>query len=201
MTAGNPTLIVIGAVLIVALIAAVGAWAYAQGRKRSQRLQQHYGPEYGHTVERLGNQSKAEADLLAREKRVQRLNIIPLSAADAARFGQAWTSLQGRFVDNPKGVVIEADRLVSEVMAKRNYPVGDFESRAADVSVDHPAVVANYRAARAIAVRDKAAEATTEDLRKAVVHYRALFAELLEVNAVEQRTAFAKKNPQLSVQS
>jgi hypothetical protein len=201
MTAGNPTLIVIGAVLIVALIAAVGAWAYAQGRKRSQRLQQHYGPEYGRTVERLGNQSKAEADLLAREKRVQRLNIIPLSAADAARFGQAWTSLQGRFVDNPKGVVIEADRLVSEVMAKRNYPVGDFESRAADVSVDHPAVVANYRAARAIAVRDKAAEATTEDLRKAVVHYRALFAELLEVNAVEQRTAFAKKNPQLSVQS
>jgi hypothetical protein len=201
MTASNPTLIVIGAVLIVALIAAVGAWAYAQGRKRSQRLQQHYGPEYGRTVERLGNQSKAEADLLAREKRVQRLNIIPLSAADAARFGQAWTSLQGRFVDNPKGVVIEADRLVSEVMAKRNYPVGDFESRAADVSVDHPAVVANYRAARAIAVRDKAAEATTEDLRKAVVHYRALFAELLEVNAVEQRTAFAKKNPQLSVQS
>ncbi len=201
MTAGNPTLIVIVAVLIVALIAAVGAWAYAQGRKRSQRLQQHYGPEYGRTVERLGNQSKAEADLLAREKRVQRLNIIPLSAADAARFGQAWTSLQGRFVDNPKGVVIEADRLVSEVMAKRNYPVGDFESRAADVSVDHPAVVANYRAARAIAVRDKAAEATTEDLRKAVVHYRALFAELLEVNAVEQRTAFAKKNPQLSVQS
>jgi hypothetical protein len=201
MIATNPSLIVIGAVLIVALIAAVGAWAYAQGRKRSQRLQQHYGPEYGRTVERLGNQDKAEADLVAREKRVQRLNIIPLSGADAARFGQAWTSLQGRFVDNPKGVVIEADRLVSEVMAKRNYPVGDFESRAADVSVDHPAVVANYRAARAIALRDKAGEASTEDLRKAVVHYRALFAELLEVNAVEQRTAFAKKNPQLSVQS
>jgi hypothetical protein len=152
-------------------------------------------------VERLGNQSKAEADLLAREKRVHHLNIIPLSGADAARFGQAWTSLQGRFVDNPKGVVIEADRLVSEVMAKRNYPVGDFESRAADISVDHPAVVENYRAARAIAVRDKGGEATTEDLRKAVVHYRALFADLLEVNAVEQRTALAKKNPQLSVQS
>jgi len=200
MTSANPNWVVIGIIVLVALVA-IGAFVYIQRRNRSQRLKQHYGSEYAHTVDRLGNQSKAEADLLAREKRVERLNILPLSAADAARFTQEWTTLQGRFVDNPKGVVIEADRLVGEVMAKRNYPVGDFESRAADISVDHPTVVANYRAARAIAVQDKAGSASTEDLRKAVVHYRALFADLLEVNKVEQKPVPPPKVRQVSVQS
>jgi hypothetical protein len=100
---------------------------------------------------------------------------------EAARFSQAWKVLQRRFVDNPKGVVVLADQLVRELMLKRGYPMGDSERRAADISVDHPAVVDNYRAAQAIALRDARGEANTEDLRKAVVHYRALFNELLEV--------------------
>jgi hypothetical protein len=104
-----------------------------------------------------------------------------LTPSEADRFSQTWKDLQGRFVDNPKGAVVQADELVRELMLKRGYPMGDFEHRAADISVDHPAVVANYRAAQAIAVRDKRGEANTEELRKAVVHYRALFDEMLEV--------------------
>ena len=122
----------------------------------------------------------------AREKRVADLNIIPLAPADAARFTQAWNALQSRFIDNPKGVVVEADHLVRELLLKRGYPMGDFERRAADMSVDHPAIVENYRAAQAIAVRDERGDADTEELRKAVVHYRTLFDELLEVRAVKE---------------
>ena len=109
------------------------------------------------------------------------MTIAPLSPADALRFSQAWNALQGRFIDNPKGVVVQADQLVRELMEKRGYPMGDFERRAADISVDHPDVVANYRAAQVIAARDASGEADTEELRKAVVHYRTLFDELLGV--------------------
>ena len=178
----NPTLIyILAAMLIVAVIAAV-AWSHRQKKRRhTQRLQQRFGPEYARTVEQLGDRNKAEAELEAREKRVGEFNITPLTPADAARFGQAWNSLQSRFVDDPKAAVVQADQLVYELMAKRGYPMGDFERRAADISVVHPGVVANYRAARAIALRDERGEASTEELRKAVVHYRALFQELLEV--------------------
>ena len=106
---------------------------------------------------------------------------MPLAPSDAARFSQAWANLQGSFVDNPKEVVAQADQLVRELMVQRGYPMADFEHRAADISVDHPAVVENYRAAQVIAARDTRGEATTEDLRNAVVHYRVLFNELLEV--------------------
>lgn len=201
MNTTNPSWIIIGAILIALMLVAVAAWVYMQRRKQSQRLQSHYGPEYGRTVEQLGNQAKAEAALVAREKRLEGLTIVPLTAADAAKFGQSWNGLQGRFVDNPKGAVIEADRLVSEVMAKRGYPMGDFERRAADISVDHPAVVSNYRAASAIALRGENGAATTEDLRKAVVHYRALFDELLEVGEPKGDAVLSKQNHQLSVQS
>ncbi len=159
------------------VVVAIAAAYYAKRRKESVRLQRQFGPEYGRTVERFGKRAKAEAELAAREKRVERLNITPLAPADATRFSQAWSTLQGRFVDNPKGVVVQADQLVYELMQKRGYPMGDFERRAADISVDHPGVVANYRAARAIALRDERGEADTEELRKAVVHYRALFDE------------------------
>ncbi|MEO8654705.1 MAG: hypothetical protein ABI409_11335, partial [Ramlibacter sp.] len=107
------------------------------------------------------------------------------------RFGQEWKALQGRFVDNPKGVLVDADRLVRELMLKRGYPMGDFERRAADISVDHPSVVDHYRAAQAIALRDRRGEADTEELRKAVVHYRALFDDLLEVGQPD-----ANRSPQ-----
>lgn len=178
--------LILAAILVVALIA-VAAWASAQRRRReSLRLQQRFGPEYVRLVNEVGR-SKAEAELAAREKRVQTLDIVPLSTADATKFRQAWTAIQARFVDDPQTSVVEADHLVYDLMAKRGYPMGDFERRAADISVDHPSVVSNYRAARAIALRDERSEATTEELRKAVVHYRALFQELLEVSDSDPR--------------
>jgi hypothetical protein len=168
------------AVVVVLVLIALAAWYFVQ-KRQSERLQQRFGPEYSRTVDALGSRTKAESELKAREERVGKLNIVPLSQADAARFTQAWANLQISFVDNPQGVVAQADQLVRELMAKRGYPVADFEHRAADISVDHPAVVENYRAAQIIAARDARGEATTEDLRNAVVHYRVLFNELLEV--------------------
>jgi hypothetical protein len=175
-----PTNTVIFAVLLIAVALAVIAWLVIQ-RQRSARLKRRFGPEYDLAVSTFGSRSKAEAELTAREKRVARLNIVPLTAADASRFSQAWSALQGRFIDNPKGVVAEADRLVRELMERRGYPMGEFERVAADISVDHPTVVTTYRAAQTIATRDARGEADTEELRKAVVYYRTLFDELLGV--------------------
>jgi hypothetical protein len=177
MNTVSPNFIVIAIILIAAAIAVV-AWLVAQ-RQRSVRLKRRFGPEYDLAVSEFHSRTKAEAELLKREKRVARLTIAPLSSADATRFSQAWNALQSRFIDNPKGVVGEADLLVRELMTKRGYPMGDFEHRAADISVDHPSVVSNYRAAQAIAARDANGEADTEELRRAVIHYRTLFDELL----------------------
>ena len=172
--------IILAGVVVVVLIALV-AWFIYKRKKQSHRLQERFGPEYGLSVDNLGSRAKGESELKAREKRVERLTIVPLAPSDAARFSETWKDLQGRFVDNPKSAVAQADQLVRELMLKRGYPMGDFERRAADISVDHPEVVAHYRAAQAIVVRDERGEADTEELRKAVVHYRALFDELLEV--------------------
>ena len=179
---------VIFAVLLVALALAVVAWLILQ-RQRSLGLKRRFGPEYDLAVSNLGSRSKAEAELSSREKRVAAMSIVPLTAADAVRFSQAWNALQGRFVDNPKGVVAEADYLVRELMERRGYPMGEFERLAADISVDHPTVVTTYRAAQTIATRDARGEADTEELRKAVVHYRTLFNELLEIAPNEASTA------------
>jgi hypothetical protein len=167
------------AAIVIALIA-IGGWMYAR-RSRSERLEKRFGPEYQRAVEATGSRSKAEAELASRERRVQKLEIVPLAPAEAARFDRDWKALQGRFVDSPKGVLAEADRLVRDLMAARGYPMADFDRRAADISVHHPTVVDHYRAAQAIAERDRQGQADTEELRKAVVHYRALFHELLEV--------------------
>ena len=180
---------------LIILLAAIVALFVSQRQKRSQRLQRRFGPEYGRAVGEMGSRTKAESELEAREKRVGGLTITPLSPGDAARFTQAWSAMQGRFIDNPKGVVSEADRLVRELMMKRGYPMGDFERRAADISVDHPAVVENYRAAQSIAVRDERGEADTEELRKAVVHYRTLFDELLQTGAVTEEVQPAPHIP------
>ncbi len=176
----TPSTTVIFAVVLIAIVVAVAGWLIVQ-RQRSLRLKRRFGPEYDLTVSEFPNRARGEAELLKREQRVARLTIVPLSPADAVRFSQAWNALQGRFIDNPKGVVVQADQLVRELMEKRGYPMGDFERRAADISVDHPDVVANYRAAQVIAARDASGEADTEELRKAVVHYRTLFDELLGV--------------------
>jgi hypothetical protein len=177
---------VVLAVILILIVLAAAAWMFTQRRRQSERLKERFGPEYERTVNKLGDRTKAEAELRERQKRVEGFTLAPLAPSEAAQFTQAWNTLQGRFVDNPKGVVVQADHLVYELMQKRGYPMGDFERRAADISVDHPSVVANYRAARAIALRDERGEADTEDLRNALVHYRALFEELLEVRQAKQ---------------
>ena len=180
------TLAIIIAVAVI-LVAAVGWLVYS--KQQSKRLEQRFGPEYDAAVKRLGSKSKAEAELKRREKRVSSFEIVPLAPAEVTRFAQAWARLQGSFVDDPKGVLLEADRLVRELLLKRGYPVADFELRAADISVDHPIVVNNYRAAQRIVSLDQRGEATTEDLRKAVVHFRALFDDLLGAKTAHDKVA------------
>jgi len=166
-------------VMILALVA-IGAFLHFR-RHETHTLEKHFGPEYGKAVEQFGSPAKAEAELKARQKRVEQLDIVPLSPQEAARFAEQWKSIQGRFVDDPKASLGNADDLVRELMQKRGYPIGDFDRRAADISVNHPAVVEHYRAAQDIAVRNRNGEVDTEGMRQAVIHYRALFAELLEV--------------------
>jgi len=182
--------VIVAAVLVFALLA-LWAWSLSKKKKQSARLRERFGSEYGRTVTELGGRTKAESQLKAREQRVEQFAITPLAPAEAARFTEAWNALQGHFVDNPKGVVVQADQLVRELMLKRGYPMGDFERRAADISVDHSAVVEHYRAAQVIAARDERGEANTEELRKAVVHYRALFDEMLEIREPKQLAVHA----------
>jgi FtsZ-interacting cell division protein ZipA len=191
-TIATQTWMMIAGVAVLVLIV-LGAWLIDKKKKQSRRLKERFGSEYGRSVDDLGSRAKAESELKAREKRVEQLNIIPLEPSEAGRFSQIWKDLQGRFVDNPKSAVVQADQLVRELMLKRGYPMGDFERRAADISVDHPEVVAHYRAAQAIATRSERGEADTEELRKAVVHYRALFEELLEVREARKAAMPAEK--------
>ena len=181
------------AVAIIVLLAVIGSVLLAR-RRRSDHLAQRFGPEYDRTVDRMGSRSQAEADLRAREQRVRKLEIVPLAPQEAQRFRMEWQGVQARFVDDPRRAVAEADLLVRDVMQHRGYPMGDFESRAADLSVDHPVVIENYRAAHAIALRERQGEADTEALRQALVHYRTLFAELLE-DAPQARRMPAEDRP------
>lgn len=165
-------------VVIVAVLLAVIGWLLID-RRRSDRLRTRFGPEYERTVDATGSRKAAEAELEARQRRVEALRIRPLPAGDRDRYAADWRRLQARFVDDPAGTITEADELIGEVMEGRGYPVDDFEQRVADVSVDHPAVVEHYRAAHAIAAGPQAATSDTEQLRQALVHYRALFDDLL----------------------
>jgi hypothetical protein len=174
----DPQLVWIVGAIVLAIVA-VGGWFYMR-RQRTEKLRERFGPEYDHTVKHTGSVAKAEAALDARAKRVESFHIRPLSSGDATRFSEAWRRVQAQFVDDPHGAIAEADRLVGELMQARGYPVGEFEQRVEDISVDHPNVVMNYRAARDIAADRKRGSASTEDLRQAMVHYRALFNDLLE---------------------
>jgi hypothetical protein len=168
-------------VIVVAVIAvAVAAFVIIRNRRSSESLRRRFGPEYERTVRETGDVRKAEATLQARAARVERLHIRPLTPEDTNRFSDEWRTVQAQFVDDPANAVTQADRLVGEVMTARGYPVADFERRVEDISVDHPNVVMNYRAARDIAEQHARHAASTEDLRQAMVHYRALFSELLE---------------------
>ena len=174
-------------ILIIVAVAAIafGLFMYIQ-KERTKRLRSKFGPEYDRVVDSYGDRSKAEEDLVHRQKRVEKLHLRDLTPADADRFADAWRAEQARFVDSPRDAIANADRLVIELMKTRGYPMGDFEQRAADISVDHPVVLENYRAAHAIAVRDSQATASTEDLRQAMVHYRTLFEELLDRRVREE---------------
>jgi hypothetical protein len=173
-------LIVIGAAIVVATI----AWSAYRKRRRA-RLQDTFGAEYDRTVADAPTRREAEADLTEREKRHREFELKPLQPQARERYIEQWRQTQERFVDDPEGAVGDADRLIQEVMRERGYPVEEFDRRAADLSVDHPDVISNYHAAHATSIANERGKATTEDLRNAVVHYRALFAELLEAEPAE----------------
>jgi hypothetical protein len=168
-------------ILIVIVILAIGAavWMYFQ-KKRTQDLRTKFGPEYDRAIDAHRDRAHAESDLEKREKRVAKFNIRSLRTEERNKYAEDWRVEQSLFVDDPATAVKHADMLVQEVMKRRGYPVSDFEQNAADLSVDHPQVVDNYRAAHEIAIRDARGQSDTEDLRKAMVSYRALFEDLLE---------------------
>jgi len=169
--------IVVAVVIIIILVVAALVWL--RRRAHLWRMQKRYGPEYDRLVAETGSRKRAEARLAERERRVSQYDIRPLSEADRARYMQAWKSVQARFVDNPGEAVSDADRLLSDAMADRGYPMADFDRRSADLSVHYPTVVQNYRASHEIALRHRAGKASTEDLRQAMIHCRTLFEELV----------------------
>jgi hypothetical protein len=183
MTNGEITVIVL--VIIIIAVAAV-AW-YVLQRQRSRRLRAQFGPEYDRAVGVTGSRRRAEQELITRQRRMESIPIRTLSPQESDRFAGQWRQVQSRFVDDPAGATREADHLVSELMQARGYPMTDFEHRVADLSVEHPNVVRHYRGAHAIALRLDEGQASTEDLRQALVHYRDLFDDLLEAHPVEPR--------------
>jgi FtsZ-interacting cell division protein ZipA len=170
-------IVIVAAVAVVVLLAI--AWA-ASRKKRSTHLREGFGPEYDRTVEEAGSRRKAESELSDREKRREELDIRPLASASRDRFAGRWSGVQERFVDDPRQALRDAHVLVVEVMRERGYPTDDFEQRAADVSVDHPRVVENYREGHRLAQSSANGSGSTEDLRQAMRRYRALFDELVE---------------------
>lgn len=178
----NTTLWIAVAIIVAVVVIALAAYFWVRSR-RSANLRDRFGPEYDHAVEETGDRGKAESELREREKRVDKLDIRPLDADARRRFSDRWAEVQARFVDDPAGAVGRADALVGEVMSAMGYPVADFDERAADISVDHPHVVEQYRAGHAIAVRHSHGQASTEDMRQAMIHYRALFDELVNEGA------------------
>jgi len=165
--------------IIVAVLAVLAVAVFYLRTQKSRRLRERFGPEYERAVSEAGG-SRAEARLEKIEKRVRKYDIHPLDAAARERYLEQWRVVQARFVDDPNGTVGEADRLLGEVMAARGYPVADFEQQAADLSVNHARVIEHYRAGHAIALRHARGQASTEDLRQALIHYRELFQELVQ---------------------
>ncbi len=177
--------------LVVIVVAGIAAWLFLR-KRRSERLRAQFGgSEYDRALKKDGSRRHAEAGLKERTERVESLNIRPLAPGDRARFVESWRRVEARFVDGPGGAVTEADQLLGDVMSTRGYPVSDFDQRAADISVDHPLVLQNYRTAHEIALRQTKGQANTEDLRQAMIHYRTLFEELVG----EPELAHAKTAP------
>ena len=179
----NTIYIVITVVLGLVIIGAILGLVFAR-RRGTEQLHDHFGPEYDHTVQTLGDEKKAQTELDERQKHVKALDIRPLSVSERERYLAGWTAIQSKFVDEPGQAIVDADRLIIEVMQVRAYPVSDFEQRAADISVTYPALVSNYRAAREIALKNEQHLANTEELRQAMIYYRSLFEELLGTEPV-----------------
>ncbi|MGO9254750.1 MAG: hypothetical protein ACLQU1_00380 [Bryobacteraceae bacterium] len=180
----STTEIVAAIAAVVVLIAGIAVF-FSLRKRRTERLRTKFGAaEYARAVEKGGNVRQAEAGLEQRAQRVEAFHIRPLGAGDRARFVESWRGVQSRFVDGPAGAVTAADQLLGDVMSARGYPVSDFEQRAADMSVDHPEVLENYRTAHEIALKQTKGQASTEELRQAMVHYRTLFEELVNEPAM-----------------
>ena len=169
----------IAAAVLVVLTLVMLAVLSVTGRRKTRRLKEHFGAEYERTVDEAGDQRAAEQELIARERKRQKLDVVALSPDAHKKYAEQWHVVQRVFVDDPSGAVDEADRLVTEVMRERGYPVDDFDQRASDISVDHPDTVEHYRAAHTLYLAQEKADIGTEAQRQAFVHYRALFEQLL----------------------
>jgi FtsZ-interacting cell division protein ZipA len=187
----NTTAVVLIIVIAALVVAALG-FIYSR-KERTRRLKTKFGPEYDRLVKKGRDPRKAEEELVNRQRRVEKLHIRELGPAEVDRFSESWRSVQTEFVDTPREAVAKADRLVREVMTTRGYPMGNFEQRAADISVAHPKLVEQYRLAHDIAVRDEAGQATTEELRQAMVNYRSLFEDLLSTTSATRRVEEVKR--------
>lgn len=179
----DTTAVMITTLVVLVIIGTVLGLVFSR-RKNTKRLQAQFGPEYDRTVQSMGDEKKARVELEARQKHVETLNIQPLSPSAHERYLADWTAVQSKFVDEPGQAIIDADRLIMEVMQVRGYPVSSFEQRATDISVSYPTLVSNYRAARVIALKNEQRQANTEELRQAMIYYRSLFEELLELEPV-----------------
>jgi hypothetical protein len=180
------------AVIVLVMLIAIPIGIYLERRKKkSLALRNRFGAEYDHAVIVHGSEEKAEAKLIDRAARVESLKIHLLAPTERARFLAEWEMVQSRFIDHPKGAVIEADELINTVLLSRGYPASTFEQRAADLSVNHPLLMENYRSAHGIAVRPGPVLATTEELRTAMIHYRSIFDELVQAQVPIERTPAA----------
>ena len=184
----NNDLLIVIAITVVAVLIVAGAWMFAR-RRRTAALRARFGPEYDHVLHSARTPAEAEQVLRERQLRVESFSIRPLSREDADRFSAAWRNVQAKFVDEPRAAVLEAERLIGEVMRSRGYPVDDPDRRLDDLSVDHAPVLDHYRAGREIVARHESGSASTEDLRQAMVHFRALFDDLVAANRPAVRRA------------
>jgi hypothetical protein len=167
-------------IAIAAVVLAVVLALLVMRKRKSNELKQRFGTEYDRVAQQQGGPRRAEAVLAEREKRVEKFSIHPLPGGESERYAQEWAGVQRRFVDDPSFAVTESDNLVAKVMAAKGYSMSDFDQRAADISVNHPGVVQNYRSARDIVLRHRNGQSTTEDLRQAMVYFKSLFEELLD---------------------
>jgi hypothetical protein len=187
LTLTTPEIVGIAAVIIIA-IAVVAFLALQRKRARTVALRRKFGPEYDWAIKKHG--ARGEAVLGAREKRAEQINLRDLDPGERSRFLERWKTVQAGFVDSPKGALAEAESLIATLLDGRGYPAGDFDQRTGDISLMHPRVTENYRAAHAVELRLKKGESVrTEEMRAAMVHYRSLFDELVEAHASDLRQA------------